>query len=180
MIFNKREVRKLVKHEPPFLFLDTVEILSPIQISGSFRLNRKDHNFLEGHFPGNPIMPGVLLQEILAQLAGILTFKPYLDQGYRRIDAFECDNYLVRVQDFVYKGRILPDCTIDVEATVQPTPIPYFYQINGKISVDSIVKAFGDLTIYSKIIQGPGNAFEARQSEKIDRANSKMVRVKSL
>ncbi len=63
---------KHLPHGPEFRFLDRVQSLSPgKEGAGEYRV-RGDEPFLRGHFPGNPILPGVLLIEAAAQLAGIV------------------------------------------------------------------------------------------------------------
>ena len=151
MKFNKKEIKKLLKHKEPFIFVDTAEILSNSQINGTFEVLERNHDFFKGHFPGEPIMPGIFLQEFMGQLSGILTFKKYLDQGYRSIADFDCDIYLLRVKDFVYKGRVKPNCVLKVESKVETMPMDYFYKVTGKVLVNSHIKAKGTLIIYFKV-----------------------------
>lgn len=62
----------VLPHRPPFLFVDEVTALEPgVSGSGVWRL-AGDESFFAGHFPGRPTLPGVLMCEALAQLAGIV------------------------------------------------------------------------------------------------------------
>ena len=69
------EVLKYLPHREPFLFID--EIIE-IDLGNSIHAIKKvlpEEDYLRGHFPGNPIMPGVIIIEALAQASGILGFK---------------------------------------------------------------------------------------------------------
>ena len=72
MKLNIEEIKKLIPHRNPFLFVDTCEILVPGEHGISEKLFSKDEYFFEGHFPQNPIVPGVIIVEAMAQTAGIV------------------------------------------------------------------------------------------------------------
>ena len=72
MILSKTDIEKLIPHRPPFLFVDKCDV----KIEGEHGLSYKKFNseeyFFKGHFPGNPIVPGVIIVEAMAQTAGIV------------------------------------------------------------------------------------------------------------
>ena len=72
MKLNIQEIKKLIPHRHPFLFIDTCEIIVPGEHGISDKLFSKDEYFFEGHFPQNPIVPGVIIVEAMAQTAGIV------------------------------------------------------------------------------------------------------------
>lgn len=61
-------------HGPPFRFLDRIEALSDDAARGAWVV-RGDEDFFRGHFPGHPIVPGVLITEAAAQLAGVVAHR---------------------------------------------------------------------------------------------------------
>lgn len=63
-------------HRDPFIFIDSVEKLEPGVYAESTKSFRGDEPFFTGHFPGNAIVPGVLLTEGMAQTAGIAVGRP--------------------------------------------------------------------------------------------------------
>ena len=72
MIANLQHALQLLPHGPEFRFLDRLLELQPGQSGAGEYFVRGDEPFLRGHFPGNPIFPGVLLAEAAAQLAGVV------------------------------------------------------------------------------------------------------------
>ena len=65
-------IKELIPHRNPFLFVDSCEIIKPGEYGKSEKLFSKDEYFFKGHFPNNPIVPGVIIVEAMAQTAGIV------------------------------------------------------------------------------------------------------------
>ena len=72
MKLNIEEIKKLIPHREPFLFVDTCEIIIPGEHGKSEKLFSTNEYFFKGHFPDNPIVPGVIIIEAMAQTAGIV------------------------------------------------------------------------------------------------------------
>jgi 3-hydroxymyristoyl/3-hydroxydecanoyl-(acyl carrier protein) dehydratase len=71
-VFTLEEIYTLLPHRPPFLFVDRVVQFTAERLIMTERLIREDEPWFAGHFPGKPIMPGVLVTDALAQTAGLL------------------------------------------------------------------------------------------------------------
>ena len=72
MILNIEEIKKLIPHRKPFLFIEECKIINKGKIGESFRVFNDTEYFFEGHFPDNPIVPGVVIVEAMAQTAGVV------------------------------------------------------------------------------------------------------------
>ena len=72
MILNIEQIKELIPHREPFLFLDYLEIIEKGIKGIGYKKFNEDENFFQGHFPNNPIVPGVIIVEALAQTAGVV------------------------------------------------------------------------------------------------------------
>ncbi len=72
MILNTSEIKELIPHREPFLFVDKCEIKVEGESGISFKKFHENEYFFKGHFPNNPIVPGVIIVEAMAQTAGIV------------------------------------------------------------------------------------------------------------
>jgi len=70
-----KEIMNILPHRYPFLLVDRVLELIPDKKAIGIKNVTMNEPFFQGHFPGNPVMPGVLIIEAMAQVAGILAFK---------------------------------------------------------------------------------------------------------
>ena len=72
MKLGSNEIKNLIPHRSPFLFIDECEILEKGKRGIASRVFKDDEYFFQGHFPDNPIVPGVIIIEALAQTAGVI------------------------------------------------------------------------------------------------------------
>jgi 3-hydroxyacyl-[acyl-carrier-protein] dehydratase len=113
-------------HGPSFRFIDELLEVQP-GISATARWTLKgDEAFLEGHFPGIPILPGVIMIEALAQLGGILAQSDRGDHPLKNVR-------LTAVRQFKILGSIPPGQTLTIQAK-QDAVMPGLVQISGEIT----------------------------------------------
>lgn len=74
-MIDVREIQSLLPHRYPFLLVDRIIELVPKEKITGIKNVTINEPFFQGHFPGNPVMPGVLMVEAMAQVSGILAFK---------------------------------------------------------------------------------------------------------
>ena len=81
MLLNIDDIKKLIPHRKPFLFIDKCEVIERGKTGLSFRTFDKSEYFFEGHFPGNPIVPGVVIVEAMAQTAGVVVSENLINKN---------------------------------------------------------------------------------------------------
>ena len=133
-----REIQTLLPHQYPFLLVDRIIEIEPGKRIVGIKNVTYNEPFFPGHFPGRPIMPGVLIVEAMAQTAGVLAFKsiPEEEQG-RPVFFLGLDN--VRFRKPVVPGDQL---RMELELTKHRQAI---WGFNGKSYVDGKVVAEADL-----------------------------------
>lgn len=120
------DIKSLIPQKPPFLFVDKITALEENKIQTTLKLSGEE-DFFRGHFPGNPIMPGVLLQEALFQ-SGAALMSGKGDGGL---------GVVTRVQNAKFKNIVRPgdELEMTVEITDNLSNASYMKgstKVNGK------------------------------------------------
>ena len=109
---NKKEIESLIPHREPFLLIDKLTNIVPM-ISATGIINiKKNKFFFNGHFPGQPVMPGVLVVEAFGQTAAALTAYS-LDPSIIKNKLV----YLMTIQNARFRNPIFPECELKLNIT---------------------------------------------------------------
>jgi len=102
------EVLKAIPHRPPFLFVDKIVELTETKIKTTKEISPEEP-FFKGHYPGNPIMPGVLICESIFQTGAILLSSIIGDVS-------EGTPVLTRINNAKFKNMVMPGSLLEMEA----------------------------------------------------------------
>ncbi|MFP6886206.1 MAG: 3-hydroxyacyl-ACP dehydratase FabZ family protein [Opitutales bacterium] len=123
------EIHRRIPHRSPFLFVD--EIIEITETGAVTRLRvSSELPFFEGHYPGNPIMPGVLLCEAVFQTGAIFLSEKL---GSDALDADKVNPVLSRIRDARFKRMVLPGDVIEV-TVIEVEQIGKFHNLRGEIT----------------------------------------------
>tara|TARA_B100000683_G_scaffold266586_1_gene299066 strand:+ start:541 stop:987 length:447 start_codon:yes stop_codon:yes gene_type:complete len=104
---NKDQIRKLLPHREPMLLVDELSNIKKLHSATALVKVRNDSFFVQGHFPGNPVMPGVLIVESFGQAAAALTACGLDKETYEDKLVF-----LMGVEKARFRNPVIPDCDL--------------------------------------------------------------------
>ena len=106
---NKDQIKELLPHREPMLLIDELKNIKKLSSATAIVNVKKDSFFVNGHFPGAPVMPGVLIVEAFGQAAAALT-------AYG-IDKSTYDNklvFLMTIEKARFRNPVIPDCKLEL------------------------------------------------------------------
>lgn len=115
ILMDKEEIKGYIPHREPFLFVDKVLEFDPYSRILAVKTFRAEEEFFKGHFPGHPVVPGVILVEALAQAAAVLISASFAQD--EKADNLEgC--YLMGVDKAKFRKVVNPEDEIQLQTEV--------------------------------------------------------------
>ena len=135
-IFNSQQIEKTLPHRYPFLLVDKIIELSDKHIVGIKNVTFNEP-FFPGHFPGNPVMPGVLQIEALAQTGGILAINA--------MPAGEYDTYFLKIDNCKFKQKVVPGDTMILRLELNSPIRRGICEMRGTVFIGNKIATEADL-----------------------------------
>ncbi|MCA9732314.1 MAG: beta-hydroxyacyl-ACP dehydratase [Deferribacteres bacterium] len=114
MAFTKEEILALVPQQPPFRFIDEIIDLDDEGIVATYTF-KENESFYEGHFPGNPITPGVILLETMAQ-TGVVAYGLYLASKSMSLEEIQKTLTVFTDAEVEFTGMVRPGDKVIIKA----------------------------------------------------------------
>jgi 3-hydroxyacyl-[acyl-carrier-protein] dehydratase len=149
-VIERSEIETLIPHRPPFLWIDRVEELEPGVRCVAVKFVDPANPIFAGHFPAQPVLPGVFLIEAMAQTAGVMLGSA----APQNADKNPADKnpegmaLLAAVNRFKFLKPVTPGQELRIE-TKRLTEVGNLICIGGTVSVRGEVVASGELTVVS-------------------------------
>ncbi len=136
-MLNKEEIEKIIPQRDPFLMIDEVEEYVPGESAIAYKHVKSSEWYFKGHFPGNPIMPGVLITESLAQAGAIAILSMEENKGKNALFG--------GIDKMKFKKMVVPGDTLKLEVRIIKRKGPIGVG-EALATVDGKVAAKGELT----------------------------------
>ena len=136
-MLDKEEIKKIIPQREPFLMIDEVEQFVPGESCTAYKNVSADEYYFKGHFPGNPIMPGVLMVEALAQTGAVAILSMEENKGRNALFG--------GINNLKFKKQVVPGDRLKLEVKIikRKGPIGIGEAI---ATVDGKIVAKGELT----------------------------------
>ena len=136
MVLDVNEIKKILPHRPPMLLVDRIIDLVPFESGVGIKNVTLNEPFFAGHFPGYPIMPGVLILEAMGQVGGIAMLYPEENRG--KIALFG------GMENVKFKRQVMPGDQLVMKAHIVHVVKWNFGKLHAESFVDDQFVAQGD------------------------------------
>ena len=108
-ILDKIQIANLLPHREPMLLIDELHSIDKLSSATAIVHVKRDSFFVQGHFPDNPVMPGVLIVEAFGQAAAALTAQGIDKETYENKLVF-----LMGIEKARFRSPVIPDCRLEL------------------------------------------------------------------
>jgi 3-hydroxyacyl-[acyl-carrier-protein] dehydratase len=130
-MLNIQQIQEIIPHRYPFLLIDRIlEVEAGVRAVGLKNVSMNEP-FFEGHFPGYPVMPGVLIVEALAQVGSVAILMVEANRGKL--------GFFAGIDEFRFRGQVVPGDTLILEVHIT--------RLKGSIGKGTAVAKVGDRTV---------------------------------
>jgi 3-hydroxyacyl-[acyl-carrier-protein] dehydratase len=128
---NQEEIKKIIPHRDHMLLVQEAEKIDDTTSYGKYTVSGEEF-FLKGHFPGNPVVPGVILCEMMAQSSCVMLADKCAG----------CTPYFTKMDNVKFKGMVKPGDTLETTCTLTRSRGNFYFisakgSVNGKVCVSA-------------------------------------------
>jgi 3-hydroxyacyl-[acyl-carrier-protein] dehydratase len=142
MLLDITGIQKILPHRYPFLLVDAIEEMEPKKHIVGIKNVTINESYFQGHFPGKPVMPAVLIIESMAQTGGVLLLSEVPDRDNKTI-------YFVAIDNARFRRPVIPGDQLKIELTVASCR-GTFCKMEGRASVNGELAA--EATMMCKMV----------------------------
>jgi beta-hydroxyacyl-ACP dehydratase FabZ len=147
VVYGITEIMKFLPHRYPFLLVDRIVELEPEKRIVGLKNVTINEPFFQGHFPGAPVMPGVLIVEAMAQVAGVMIYRDLPEREKKLI-------YFTGIENARFRRPVVPGDQLRIEMELLSRR-NNFGKMMGRAAVDG--KPVAEAVVMFAVAEHPGN-----------------------
>lgn len=136
-MLDQEAIKKIIPHRDPFLLIDQVTELVDLKFARGVKYVKPDEDYFRGHFPNEPVMPGVLILEAMAQVGAVIVLS---DEKFRNKTAF-----FVSADNVRFRKKVLPGDKLEIEIELTKIRLNFGVgqgkaYVNGELVCEGTIK----------------------------------------